>query len=74
MTVEVDMISEEIKNVLFVPVEALSVKEGEVFCRFKTMRGSEDRKVTVGKSSSSFVEILGGLEEGDRLLLNREDL
>ena len=74
MTVEVDMISEEIKDVLFVPVEALSVKEGNVYCRFKTGAGSEERKVTIGRSSSSFVEILKGLEEGDRLLLNREEL
>lgn len=74
MTVEVDMISEEVRDVLFVPVEALSVKEGTVFCRLKTMVGTEERKVVIGRSSSSFVEILEGLEEGDRLLLNREEL
>jgi multidrug resistance efflux pump len=73
MTVEVDMISEEIKDVLFVPVEVLSVKEGAVYCRLKTAAGSEERKVAIGRSSSSFVEITEGLREGDRLLLNREE-
>lgn len=74
MTVEVDMISEEIKDVLFVPVEALSVKEGEVFCQIKTLTGSESKKVVVGRSSSSFVEITNGLDEGDQLILARKDL
>ena len=74
MTVEVDMISEEIQDVLYVPVEALSVKEGNVYCRLKKAVGAEERKVVIGKSSSSFVEIVEGLEEGDQLLLNREGL
>lgn len=73
MTVEVDMISEVIANVLFVPVEALFVKEGEICCLVKKKVGSEECKVIIGRSSSSFVEILKGLEEGDRILLSRED-
>lgn len=74
MTVEVDMISEEIKDVIYVPVEALTVKEGEVYCRMKKAASSEERKVVIGRSSSSFVEIREGLKEGDQLLLNRKDL
>jgi len=74
MTVEVDMISEEIRDVIHVPVEALFAKEGDVYCRIKKVVGTEERSVRIGKSSSSFVEILEGLEEGDRVLLNREEL
>ncbi|MBC8205723.1 MAG: HlyD family efflux transporter periplasmic adaptor subunit [Kiritimatiellales bacterium] len=74
MTVEVDMISEVISSVLFVPVEALFVKEGDVYCQVKKAVGSEARKVVIGRSSSSYVEILEGLEEGDRVLLSREEL
>jgi multidrug efflux pump subunit AcrA (membrane-fusion protein) len=73
MTVEVDMISEVISNVLYVPVEALYVKEGNVYCIVKKTAGSEERKVTIGKSSSSYVEILEGLDEGDRVLLSRKE-
>lgn len=73
MTVEVDMISEVISNVLFVPVEALFVKEGNVYCNVKKSVGSEEREVSIGKSSSSYVEILEGLAEGDRVLLSREE-
>jgi multidrug efflux pump subunit AcrA (membrane-fusion protein) len=73
MTIEVDMISEVISDVLFVPVEALYVKEGEVFCNVMKAIGSEVRKVTIGKSSNSYVEIVEGLKEGDRVLLTREE-
>ncbi len=74
MTVEVDMISEVIKNILFVPVEALFVREGKIYCHVKKAVGAEERKVVIGRSSSSFVEILEGLTEGDRVLLSREEL
>jgi multidrug efflux pump subunit AcrA (membrane-fusion protein) len=74
MTVEVDMISEVISNVIFVPIEALYVKEGSIYCQVKKAVGSEERKVVIGRSSSSFVEILEGLDEGDRVLLSREEL
>ncbi len=73
MTVEVDMISEVIASVIFVPVEALFVKEGKIYCYVKKKVGMEERKIVMGRSSSSFVEILKGLEEGDRVLLSRED-
>jgi len=74
MTVEVDMVSEEVKNVIFVPVEALYVKEGDVFCRVKKTMGPEERQVKTDRSSSSFVEITEGLEPGEKVLLSREEL
>jgi len=73
MTIEVDMISEVISDVFFVPVEALYVKEGDIFCNVMKATGSEVRKVTMGKSSSSYVEIVEGLNEGERVILTREE-
>jgi len=35
---------------------------------------AEERAVSIGRSSSSFVEILEGLEVGEKIFLNREDL
>jgi len=74
MTVEVDMISEVIADVIFVPVEALFMREGRMYCQIKKKVGQEERTVEIGRSSSSFVEILEGVGEGDRVLLSREDL
>lgn len=73
MTVEVDMISEVISDVIYVPVEALFVKEGRVYCNLKKSVGLVEQQVVIGKSSSSYVEILEGLNVGDRVLLSRED-
>ena len=68
------MISETVDNVIFVPVESLFVQEGEIFCRVKKAAGAEERKVKTGRSSSSFVEIIEGLEPGEKVLLSREEL
>ncbi|MDF7799503.1 HlyD family efflux transporter periplasmic adaptor subunit [Pontiellaceae bacterium B1224] len=73
MTVEVDMISEIISDVIYVPVEALYVKEGNIYCNLKKSVSTEERQVTIGRSSSSYVEILEGLKEGDHVLLSREE-
>jgi multidrug efflux pump subunit AcrA (membrane-fusion protein) len=73
MTVEVDMISEIISDVIYVPVEALFVKEGRIYCNLKKSVGVEECQVTIGRSSSSYVEILEGLSEGDLILLSREE-
>lgn len=73
MTVEVDMISEVISDVLFVPVEALFVQEGNVHCNVKKQVGYEARQVVIGKSSSSYVEVVEGLAEGERVLLSRKE-
>ncbi|QHI69609.1 efflux RND transporter periplasmic adaptor subunit [Tichowtungia aerotolerans] len=74
MSVEVDMISEEVHDVVFVPVEALFAKEGSIYCRVHKSMRSEERNVKIGRSSSSFVEITEGLEPGEKVLLIREEL
>lgn len=74
MTVEIDMISEEVEDVIYVPVEALYAKEGSVYCRVKKAMHPEEREVKIGRSSSSFVEIKKGLSAGAKVLLSREEL
>jgi multidrug efflux pump subunit AcrA (membrane-fusion protein) len=73
MTVEVDMISEVISDVIYLPVEALYPKEGKVYCNILKGVGTEAREVTTGRSSNSYVEITNGLKEGDRVMLSREE-
>jgi multidrug efflux pump subunit AcrA (membrane-fusion protein) len=73
MTVEVDMIAAEVKEVIYVPVEALYTKEGKVFCRVQKALHPEEREVTIDRSSKSYVEVLSGLEPGDKVFLSREE-
>lgn len=73
MTVEVDMISAEIQDVIYIPVEALYTKEGNVYCRVQKKLHPEEREVKIGRSSKSYVEILEGLEPGEKVFLSREE-
>ena len=73
MTVEVEILVDSVRDVLFVPVEALYNKEGETYCQVQKAFDAEERRVETGRVSTSFVEVLEGLEEGDSVLLHRKD-
>ena len=74
MSVMVEIEVETVEDCLFVPIEALYNREGEVFCRVKQVNGYEERKVDTGRSSDSFVEIKSGIEEGEQVLLYRDEV
>ncbi|MBM4163138.1 MAG: HlyD family efflux transporter periplasmic adaptor subunit [Lentisphaerae bacterium] len=74
MTMRVEIIVEQVANVLHVPIEAIFQREGKTFARVKGAVGVEERPVTTGRSSNSFVEILSGLEEGERVALYQAGL
>jgi multidrug efflux pump subunit AcrA (membrane-fusion protein) len=74
MTMRVEIIVEPVTNVLHVPIEAVFQREGKTFARVKGPVGVEERPVTAGRSSNSFVEILSGLEEGERVALYQTGL
>jgi len=69
MTMRVEIIVETVTNVLHLPIEAVFQREGKTFARVKGVTGVEERPVTTGRTSNSFVEILSGLEEGERVTL-----
>lgn len=69
MTMRVEIIVETVMNVLHVPIEAIYQREGAEYARVKGLAGVEERPVSPGRSSNSYVEILSGLEEGDRVAL-----
>ena len=71
MTMRVEIIVEEVKDALHVPVEALYNREGHTYCKVRTVTGPEERNVETGRSSNDYVEILEGLEEGEEVLLHR---
>ena len=69
MTVEVEILVDAVKDVLFLPVESVYNNEGEYFCKVKTGFSSEERLIEIGRASDSHVEIVSGLEEYDVVLL-----
>ena len=69
MTMRVEIIVETVADALHVPIEALFQREGATYARVKGATGVDERPVATGRASNSYVEILSGLEEGERVAL-----
>ncbi len=69
MSAEVEIILAQLKDVLSVPIQAVSNRGGENICW--VVKGGKifERQVEVGLASDRFAEIRSGLKEGERVLL-----
>ena len=70
MTAVVKVVVAEHKDVLSVPVAAVVEAENGHLCWVKTSKGIEPRSLELGDSNDEFIVVLGGLNEGDKVLLN----
>lgn len=68
MTAKVEIIVAELKNVLYVPVQSVSVRNEREVCF--VMRNSESITVPVetGLANNNYIEIKSGLKKGDNVL------
>lgn len=59
------------ENVLTVPLDAISERDGKVFVQIKTdtKEQVEDREIELGLEGDDEAEVLAGLNEGDQILL-----
>jgi len=69
MSAKVEVFANCLSNVVYVPVQAVSPSEGKQVCYVANGRKSECRNVEVGDFNDEFIEIKGGLKEGERVLL-----
>ena len=69
MTAEVELILARLKNVLSVPVATVFTEQDKTYCWRVTDEGKEKVAVEVGLMSDTRIQILKGLDEGDRVLL-----
>jgi len=69
MTAHGEIIIEEIKDVLKVPIEAIKEEEGKSFVFVKTAFGTKKREVKLGKRNSTHIIVEDGLKEGEKILL-----
>ena len=70
MTAQVELMVARLPNVLSVPVAAVWTEQEKTYCWQATNGGQAARvDVRVGRSNETRVEVLGGLSEGDRVLL-----
>ena len=70
-TAKVDIITLRLKDVLYLPLQAIQVKEHEKFCYIQNGNSFQHKTVTLGQSNDKYVEIKSGLKEGEQVLLSR---
>jgi len=70
MTAKVEVIIDELKDVISVPIQTVLNSMGKKVCFVLSSSTPEQRQVETGAFNDSFVEIKSGLAEGDKVLLN----
>lgn len=70
MTAKVEIIIDQLKNVLTIPLQAVINREGRKFCYILDGKEPKEREITAGAFNDNFVEVKGGLAEDDKVLLN----
>jgi HlyD family secretion protein len=70
VSAKVEIIIEELKDVLTVPIQAVTTVDGEQLCFRGDAQDPTPIPVKVGKFNTKYIEIKSGLKEGDEVLLN----
>ncbi|HPN84926.1 MAG TPA: efflux RND transporter periplasmic adaptor subunit [Victivallales bacterium] len=70
-SVRIEIITNTLKNVIYVPLEAVFDESGKYFVYLKMNGTPEIREVKIGESNDYYVEILEGLKESDTVYLYR---
>ena len=73
MTANIEIVAAERDNALVAPVAAVIRRDGGAFAKVKTASGVEERPIKTGVSDGEIIEIVEGLEEGDRVVLQKSD-
>jgi RND family efflux transporter MFP subunit len=70
MSADVKILIKTLEDVLTVPVQAVTEWEGEHVCYVVHSSQIEKRKVKVGESNETRIQLLAGLSEGERVALD----
>jgi HlyD family secretion protein len=75
MTTNVEILSLLKEDVLVVPTNAVTRKNGKSYVNMVVPEGqaAQEREVTVGASSNSQTEIISGLKEGEKILVKKKE-
>jgi len=69
MSAKVEILVERLKGVLIVPVQVVANRSGKKVCYVLASK-PEEREVQTGSFNDTFVQILDGLESGEKVLLS----
>ncbi len=69
MTAQVEILVKELKDVITIPVNAVSFKAEQSYCSILKGRSITDRKIELGDSSDTMVEVKSGLAEREKVVI-----
>lgn len=69
MSAEIEILVRSLEDVIYVPIQAVTYFDDTRVVYVSNRGRPERREVEVGTFSESFIEIVGGLEEGEEVLL-----
>jgi HlyD family secretion protein len=69
MSAQVEIVAGTLKDVVYVPLQAVFNEDGERVCYVSGLTGPVRRVIETGDFNDSFIEVKKGLEEGDVVLL-----
>ena len=70
MSAKVEILVDQLYGVKIVPVQVVENRAGQKFCYVATGSGPEEREVVTGAFNDTFVEIVSGLQVGEKVLLS----
>jgi multidrug resistance efflux pump len=73
MSTKVEILVNKIEDCLYVPVQAVSPDGDKQVCYVGGSLKPDRREVQLGEFNDEFIEVKGGLNEGDRVLLSPPD-
>lgn len=71
MTARIVIHTDDLENVVAIPLQALFCENKKNYCFVKTKRGFEKREVLIGLSNDEWVVIKEGLKEGEKISLSK---
>jgi HlyD family secretion protein len=70
MSARVEIIIAQLSDVISIPVQSVANREGGKVCYVMTSGGPKEQRIQTGAFNDRFVEVLDGLQEGQKVLLN----
>ncbi len=69
MASEVEIVIKELKNVISIPVDAVLFRDGSPYCVAVEGGVPVERRIELGESSDTMVEVKSGIEEGELIAM-----
>ena len=70
MSAKAEIIITELKNVLYIPIQTVVNRDNDKYCYVLNGQKTEELRIATGQFNDMFIEVLSGLKEGQKVLLN----